>query len=404
MPVAGTFVADDIDSVTVPGNVRKNARVPGSPSKNPKRDAKRDLATAEKQKDRRFVADGFLSLIGYFVSEGHAYENGYVSLSQNAGDIADDIYNCVKELGLNSYNFAARDSERGLGFCDGGVAGYLRKHCGSKSNEKKLPDFVFGLSGRQAEILLDALVNGDGSIDCRGRDGSFSYTTTSSVLANQLQAFGVQYGYRVVLSKVRQDNPKWNDYYRLSFSNIKTHTVDVRNQIKPVPYSGPVHCFSVPNDTLVTRRNGRVVISHNSEEFTYATARASLSMTEAQVFQPERTKVDEIFNLKLLAGDEGPPEYWAFRSNPPRVVDSEEVLNAIEKFNDAGAMTPNAAIELLNATFGYQLEPIAEEWGNLPWPATLALIESGQLVFEELRPLLVASLNQDEPPNASASD
>lgn len=116
-----------------------------------------------------------------------------------------------------------------------------------------------------------------------------------------------------------------------------------------------------------------------TEDMTYATASASLSVAEAQVFGPERNKIDEIINGHLLAFDGRPPQFWRFRSNPPRISNPEDVINAIEKLEAVGAMSPNTAIGLANEMFDLNIPVIEEAWGNYPISFSTQVLTDGYL-------------------------
>lgn len=117
-----------------------------------------------------------------------------------------------------------------------------------------------------------------------------------------------------------------------------------------------------------------------SEELTYATAEASLTMAEAQVFGPERNKVDDLFNQVVLSDAEGRmPIYWKFRSNPPRVSNPKDVLEALKTLDALGALTPNVAIGIANEMFDLNIETVKEDWGDFPFELVKMLAQKGQL-------------------------
>jgi PBSX family phage portal protein len=101
-----------------------------------------------------------------------------------------------------------------------------------------------------------------------------------------------------------------------------------------------------------------------TDNFNYATAKTAYEVTESQVFAPERNEFDDLLNKKILGSYN--PKYWAFRSNPPRLTDSTEVLNAVKTFDAAGAITPNVAIGLANEMFDLEIPHINEVWGDYP--------------------------------------
>lgn len=117
-----------------------------------------------------------------------------------------------------------------------------------------------------------------------------------------------------------------------------------------------------------------------SEDMTYATAQASMEMSEQQVFAPERAKMDEVINLRLLADATGkPPQYWWVRSNAPRITNPSDIIAALPNLAAVGALTPNVAINIANEMFGLDVRPIDEPWGDVPYSATTALMAKGMV-------------------------
>jgi PBSX family phage portal protein len=101
-----------------------------------------------------------------------------------------------------------------------------------------------------------------------------------------------------------------------------------------------------------------------TDNFNYATAKTAYEVTESQVFAPERNHFDDIVNKKIIGSYN--PKYWAFRSNPPRLTDATEVLNALKAFEASGAITPNVAIGIANEMFDLEIAHIDEVWGDYP--------------------------------------
>jgi PBSX family phage portal protein len=107
-----------------------------------------------------------------------------------------------------------------------------------------------------------------------------------------------------------------------------------------------------------------------TQDHTHAVAEASLATAESQIFTPERTAFDKIINDKILSVKGVPPLYWKFRSNPAKIVSSEDIVNSLEAFDAVGAMTPNVARRLLNEMYGLNVPMVEEEWGDLPFSIT----------------------------------
>lgn len=135
-----------------------------------------------------------------------------------------------------------------------------------------------------------------------------------------------------------------------------------------------------------------------SDDYTRATIEASIEVADAQVFSPERLKVDKLVNSKILIRDKKPLIFWQFRSNPAKLVSGSAILDSLAKFEAVGAMTPNLAITLANEMLDLHIPPIKEEWGNMPFKFVEALILTGKL-----RPTGLDSLPAGLVPDNSAN-
>lgn len=107
------------------------------------------------------------------------------------------------------------------------------------------------------------------------------------------------------------------------------------------------------------------VLTGSATDYTFASARVSLEVAENQVFIPERIKFDDIVNQKILSTWN--PKHFRFRSAPASIATSEDLINAIQAFNESGAITPNVAIGLLNEKLNLDIPRIEEFWGDYPF-------------------------------------
>jgi len=122
----------------------------------------------------------------------------------------------------------------------------------------KLPDWVNKLSNRQFTLFLSSVVDGDGSRHPSAPKTSWMVYGTKSFL-DQLQGAALQYGYRTSISEYRPDT------WRLNINpGYVTHLDNFAWHITKETYMDQVWCATVPNDTLVVRRNGKVTITGNS--------------------------------------------------------------------------------------------------------------------------------------------
>lgn len=111
-----------------------------------------------------------------------------------------------------------------------------------------------------------------------------------------------------------------------------------------------------------------------SDDYTRATADASVDMANNQVFAPEREAFDDMVNHLLLSKEGQPPKYWRMKSKGAMIVSTEEILDALEILAELGAATPNLAIGVANQNFGLSIPDIEEDWGNQPFGLVKELI------------------------------
>lgn len=104
----------------------------------------------------------------------------------------------------------------------------------------------------------------------------------------------------------------------------------------------------------------------DARSYNLASARSSQLISEQQIFFPERNIVDEENNRLIVAREFGIYD-WAFRGKGARIVGSEEIALAVEKFSKAGALSINSSIKIANEAFGLALPTYQEPWATLPW-------------------------------------
>ena len=147
------------------------------------------------------------------------------------------------------------------------------------SATKAMPPWVLKLSKRQALVLLDSLILGDGT----ERKFCYCYTTISKELASWVQALALLAEKNTNLkhfSYIRK-NGKLDDKYHVYISKAEakpratyfntstTRTFKTKKSDRGVAggqktlYEGNVCCFTTPNSTLITRLDGKIAVQGN---------------------------------------------------------------------------------------------------------------------------------------------
>lgn len=212
-----------------------------------------------------FVADTFLRFLRYFVAEGSIVKNdpGLITLHQKRGPVADDMMLVGQQL-FDRVSHVDGPKARAFYVSNIHAWQWLNEQCGHLAANKRLPRWVMDLPREQLGILLSAMVAGDGNIPKLGRQGAFMYATVSKVLAEQVAEIALRLGYT---TRSRSMQPPGNRQlrYEVHCTPLRTREIHLRRSASRVRYSGNVVCFTVPNGTLLTRRDGGWLVSGNSE-------------------------------------------------------------------------------------------------------------------------------------------
>lgn len=373
LPVSAWWEGKEEKEFEIPGGWRLNGWDPDKESKNITRDVKRYNQALDKYQPRNVSMDLFLKFLGYFISEGSTTEiRGPITISQKRGLIADSIRQCLNDLEFEICEVESREDELNFSFSHLGLWEWLRENCGTGSRIKRIPNFVLDLSPRQMNILLESLNDGDGSRDPRGSEGSFSYITTSKTLNDQLHELCLKCGIALTTRKVIPVEKNWSEKWA-SYGTVKhRHLLQVNSvQYERVKYSGDVACFTVPNGVLVTRRNGRVLISGNSDDYSKSTADTSRRLADEQVFAPERDEFDMYIN-RIVFPEMGIVHH-KFKSNSPNTTDNTELVSILGGAEKTGGMTPRIARTMLEDILGIELPEFPNDFPvDIPFSMTMA--------------------------------
>lgn len=120
------------------------------------------------------------------------------------------------------------------------------------------------------------------------------------------------------------------------------------------------------------------IYTGGTEAYNRATAFASMSVTEQQVFSPERGTFDDI--ITRLIWREFNTRLWSFKSLGPKLAGADEINKGVQAFSKIGALSINNAIELANQAFRMDISKIEHAWGNLPWFVVQAMVQRGVML------------------------
>lgn len=226
-----------------------------------------ELVSLEVPGDRRYTGDDFLALLGLIVSDGYAGGTDNTRNWVSFASFRDDVRNDVEALARRN-GFRECPSRRGVWvrYDAGSLASWIRANCYTspelRSQRKRIPQIVKVASERQIRHFLRYF-------DDRSRDGREFYST-SKTLIDDLQELHLRIGKRAAIYKRKAKDVPFmgktihsGEAYCLTVSQAGRLSLERKHNIERERYRGNVYCAGVPNHTLITRRNGSVLISSN---------------------------------------------------------------------------------------------------------------------------------------------
>lgn len=232
------------------------------------------------------ITDDLLKILGAFISDGtvNFRNNEAKSIRIYQSNIKNNhqfnfitMMDSIKDIKLNRYEHCRSiDKNKEIVWVmeNKELANKMLKWCNHKSKNKKLPNFIFELSKRQASILLDSLCMGDGT-DQKSR---VVYCTTSKRLANDIQLLSLMAERYSVINGGKEGyknicNFTNNEFYTYQVS-IKKEMYEpnwcyfkLGENVSEIDYDRNVVCFSVPNSILVTKKDGKIAVQGNCKQF-----------------------------------------------------------------------------------------------------------------------------------------
>ncbi len=196
------------------------------------------------------ITPELLRLIGYYISEGDLNKSGKnsrIALYNKNEEILADMRQCIAALGGKPRE---RITDRGFGsatelaFSDKVVFELLLQKCGRTQN-KKIPDFMFGLSKEKIGEFLSAMFAGDGyySRHC------FGYCTSSRQLADQIAHLLLMYGIVAHINEKKGRSRAEKEY------DVKFYRREEREEF--LRYARPIGKKAEIKDTKKTSKKNR---------------------------------------------------------------------------------------------------------------------------------------------------
>lgn len=216
-----------------------------------------DVVTERYTYDRDRVelsGDDYCAFMGMYLSEGSINKGCQVVITQHTTSKHFDKFNAA----LGRMFALVRHDGSDFRVNSTILAKYLKQF--GHSHEKFVPNDIMNATCEQIETFLEHLFDGDAH---RNPRGPIYYYTTSKRLADQVQELLQKIGKSGSIRPCKPRGSKMADGREIKAENCRVQyrvSVNRRTHLHPharmIAYKGPVHCLSVPNQTVYVRRNG----------------------------------------------------------------------------------------------------------------------------------------------------
>lgn len=223
------------------------------------------------------VSDDTLKLIGAYISEGtinfrhNQPQNLRITQTINGKNDFFEMMDSISSYNdIHKYNY----EKETVWIFNSETAKNIYEICGHGSKNKRLPEWYIHLSVRQCNILLDALLLGDG---CFYNNRNVYYTSNQALAEDvfTLSLLGQNFAVLAGGENGYCSNGKFGEV-NMWHVHIKNNRVfgpsyfyckDGKNiHITDSNKSQTVVCFEVPNGTLVTMFNGKPAVQGNCKQ------------------------------------------------------------------------------------------------------------------------------------------
>ena len=254
-------------------------------------------------------ADDFVEFLAWYLAEGSIGKNKYgpsrVCIAQSKGanpQKYERILSLIRRMG-----FEPTQGKTEMSINKTQLAECISDMCPGVAHEKRVPEFVFGLSKRQIRIFLDAYRAGDGH-------GDYVYITSSEGMANDLQRLVLLAGGYATINRRplkgsamacgQRKGVRNHDIFRVKeWSRSVGHVTMRGEKLHVVDYSGLVSCLTVPGGMFYVRdrKTSKPFWTHNSDNVMLVADEAS--GVPEQVFEAAAGSMSGHNAVTLLLGN-----------------------------------------------------------------------------------------------------
>lgn len=274
----------------------------------------------------------FSEFVGWYIADGWVHSNGNsVIVEVKEGTTKDhqlhDLFTRIgceyKRLVCVRKTASTRENTKSL--CDVPVGyatvryaiyakelkAWILANIGKGAKNKTISATVLSWSSVYLNALLKGLLLGDGSKRRHTdkstedkqtwhnrkdiSDSGVALNTTSAALVDAVQELGAKIGIHMAVISAPYTRDRATPLYRISVHAFDYAMVEGGKQVYKTPYTGLVHCVTVPNGLIITRRNGKVLVSGNSSAFQRKVLGSTVDTVGRGVIAPDpRLKLNQL--------------------------------------------------------------------------------------------------------------
>jgi hypothetical protein len=333
---------------------------------------------------KKIKANIWLKFLGYFLSEGQIIakpRNHQIRITQSPSvnpETFKDIKNVMDNLGFK-YSQYKKSKGDCIDFiiCSKELTDYLINEEFNQSNLKSADKFIprkyMNLSKKSLNILLQALMDGDGNVRMQGKKKDkayFTYTTMSSRLADDVMEISYKCGFSPDKSFDKHGGK--NGIYRVRWGENKDKLMypglTRAQHFSKQKYNGDVWCFEVPTEAFITRRNGKIGQHFN----TYANASVALEVL-VQRYESFRNILARWLERKVFAPISRVQDFTKYRNGIRELIipkvdwqkiklkNNREYQGALEGLVRDNKVSLESLHEALDLDYGTEMKRIKKE-------------------------------------------
>lgn len=213
-----------------------------------------------------YPMDAYLKLLGMFISDGCTTNKTAIISAIKTRKV-----DYIKQIGIEMGYVFEHCQEKQFAFARKTYPGMYEsfKRASVGAYHKCIPKFVWKLGSKNCRVLLDGLINGDGSVDSKKM---INYFTSSPQLADDVQKLALHCGYaanihirqtaaNISVIRGKTVTTKYNQY-RISVTSRLVEPIVNQghypsNVEEWIDYEGKVMCIEVPNTHLFYYREDK---------------------------------------------------------------------------------------------------------------------------------------------------